>query len=112
MPYVAPSTDKLLAMEAVDRSFSPGIAAGLSSLRPQYLFEGLNSANIAAKAGLLEALMTLFRATSSGHLQPSAALDLCSARLIPLRKMMGEYARLQWATPCGGWCKSGSWRPP
>jgi len=60
-PEVAPSwaSDQLLAMETVIRSFPPGSAAGPSGPRPQHLLDCLNSADSAAKAGLLEALLTL-----------------------------------------------------
>jgi len=71
-PDVAPSlaSDQLLAMEAVVRSFPPCSAAGPSGLRPQHLLDCLNSADSAAKAGLLEALLTLVTITSSGRLHP------------------------------------------
>jgi len=87
-PEVAPSwaTDQLLAMEAVVRSFPPGSAEGPSCLRPKHLLDCLNSADIAAKAGLLEALLTLVTASSSGRLHPRATPYLYAARLIPLRK--------------------------
>jgi len=84
---VTPSwaTDQLLAMEAVVRSFPPGSAPGPSGLRPQHLHDCLNSADCAAKAGLLEALLTLVT-ISAGRLYPLAAPFLCAARLIPLKK--------------------------
>jgi len=87
-PDVAPSwaSDKLLAMEAVVRTFPRGSAAGPSGLRPQHLLDCLNSADSAAKAGLLKALLNLVTTTSSGRLHPRAAPYLCAARLIPLRK--------------------------
>jgi len=87
-PDVAPSwaSDQLQAMEAVVRSFPPSSAAGPSGLRPQHLLDCLNSADSAAKAGLLEALLTLVTTVSSGRLHPRAAPYLCAARLIPLRK--------------------------
>jgi len=90
-PDIAPSwaSDQLQAMEAVVRSFPPGSAAGPSGLRPQHLLDCLNSADSAAKAGLLEALLTLVTTTSSGRLHPRAAPYLCAARLIPLRKKDG-----------------------
>jgi len=88
---LAPS--KLLAMEAVVRSFPPGSAAGPSGLRPQHLLDCLNSADSTAKAGLQEALLTLVTATSSGRLHPRAAPHLCAARLIPLRKKDGGVRR-------------------
>jgi len=90
-PDVAPSwaSDQLLAMETVVRSFPPGSATGLSGLRPQHLLDCLNSPDSAAKAGLLEALLTLVTATSSGRLHPREAPYLCAARLIPLRKKDG-----------------------
>jgi len=76
-------------MEAVGRSFSPGSAARPSGLRPQHLLDSLNSADSAAKAGLLEVLLTLVIATSSGHLSPRAAPYLFAARLMALRKKDG-----------------------
>jgi len=76
-------------MEAVVRSFPPGSAAGPSGLRPQHLLDCLNSADSAAKAGLLEAQLTLVTVTSCGRLHPRAAPDPCAARLIPLRKKEG-----------------------
>jgi len=87
-PDAAPSwpSDKLLAMEAVVRSCPPGSAAEPSGLQPQHLLDCLNSADSAAKAGLLEALLTLVTTVSSGRLHPRAAPYLCAARLIPLRK--------------------------
>jgi len=90
-PDVTPSwaSDQLLAMEAVVWSFPPGSAAGPSGLRPQHLLDCLNSADSAAKAGLLEALLTMVTTTSSGRLHPRAAPHLCAARLIPLRKKDG-----------------------
>jgi len=62
-PDVTPSwaSDHPLAMEAVIRSFQPGSAAVPSGLRHQHLMDCLNSADSAAKAGLLEALLTLAR---------------------------------------------------
>jgi len=74
-PDVATSwaSDQLLAMEAVVRSFPPGSAAGPSGLRPQHLVDCPDSADSAAKAGLLEALLALVTATSSGRLHPRAA---------------------------------------
>jgi len=91
-PDVAPSwtSDQLPAMETVVRSFPPGSAAGPSGLRPQHLLDCLNSADSAAKAGLLEALLTLVTTTSSGRLHPRAAPYLFAARLIPLRKKHGS----------------------
>jgi len=90
-PDVAPpwASDQLLAMESVVRSFRPGSAAGTSGLRPQHLLDCLNSADSSAKAGLLETLLTLVAATSSGRLHPRAAPYLCAARLIPLHKKDG-----------------------
>jgi len=90
-PDVAPSwaSDQLLAMWTVVRSFLPGSAAGHSGLRPQHLLDFLNSAESAAKAGLLEALLTLVTTTSSGRLLPRTAPYLRAARLIPLRKKDG-----------------------
>jgi len=87
-PDIAPSwaSDQLLAIEAVVRSFPLGSAAGTSGLRPQHMLDFLNSADSAAKAGLLEALLTMVTATSSGRLHPRAAPYLCAARLIQLRK--------------------------
>jgi len=87
-PDVAPSwaSDQLLAMEAVVRSFPLGSAAGPSGLRPQHLLDCFDLADSAAKAGLLEALLTLVTTTSSGRLNSRAAPYLCAARLIPLRK--------------------------
>jgi len=73
-------------MEALVRFFLPGSAPGPSRLWPQHLLDCINSADSAAKAGLLEALLTLVTATNSGHLHPRAAPYLCAARLIPLRK--------------------------
>jgi len=74
-PDDAPSwaSDQLLAMEAVVQSFPPGSAAGPSGLRPQHLLDCLNSADSAAKAGLLEAMLTLVTTTSSGRLHHRAA---------------------------------------
>jgi len=85
LPDIAPSwaSDQLLAMEAVVRSFTPGRAAGPSGLWPQPLPDCLNLADIAARAALLEALLSLFTATSSVRLHPLAAPYLCAARLIP-----------------------------
>jgi len=80
------ASHQILAMEVVVRSFLPGCAAGPSGLRPQHLLDCLNSADSAAKAGLLEALLTLVTATSSGRLKPRAAPYLCAARMIPLRR--------------------------
>jgi len=90
-PEVAPSwaSDQLLDMETVVRSSPPGSAAGPSGLRPQHLLDCLNSAESAANARLLEALLTLVTAISSGRLHPRAAPYLCAARLIPLRKKDG-----------------------
>jgi len=90
-PEVSPSwaSDHLLAMESVVRSFPPGTAAGPSGLWPPHLLGCLKSADSAAKAGLLEALLTLVTATDSGRLHPRAAPYLCAARLIPLRKKDG-----------------------
>jgi len=69
-PEVTPSwaTDQLLAMEAVVRSFPPGSAAGPTGLLPQHLLDCLNSADSAAKTGLLEALLTLVTTVSAGRL--------------------------------------------
>jgi len=94
-PDVTPSwaTDQLLAMKAVVRSSPPGSAAGPSGLLSQHLPDCLNSADSAAKTGLLEALLTLVTATSCGRLHPRAAPYLCAAHLIPLRKEVGGYAR-------------------
>jgi len=91
LPYIAPlwASDQLLATEAVVRSFPPGSAAGPSGLRPQHRLDGLNSADSAAEAGLLEALLTLVTSTSSGRLQPRAAPYLCAACLLPLREENG-----------------------
>jgi len=74
-PYVTPSlaTDQLLAMEAAVRSFPPGSAAGPSVLRPQHLLDCLNSADSAARTGLLEALLTLVTTVSTVRLHPRAA---------------------------------------
>jgi len=58
-------------------------------LRPQHLLDCLNSADSAAKAGLIEALLTLVTSTSSGRLHPRVDPYLCAARLIPLRKKDG-----------------------
>jgi len=80
------ASHQILAMEVVVRSHLPGCAAGPSGLRPQHLLDCLNSADSAAKAGLLEALLTLVTATSSGRLKPRAAPYLCAARMIPLRR--------------------------
>jgi len=90
-PEVAPSwaSDQLLDMETVVLSFPPGSAAWPSGLRPQHLLDCLNSTDRAAKAGLLEALLTLVKTTSSGRLHPRAAPYLCAVRLIPLRKKDG-----------------------
>jgi len=101
-PDVTPSwaTDRLLAMEAVLRSFPPGSAACPSRLRPQHLLDCLNSADSAAKTGLLVALLTLVTTVSAGRLHPRAAPYLCAARLIPLKKKDGGYVRSQLATPC------------
>jgi len=49
----------------------------------------LDSPASAAKAGLLEALLTLATATSSGRLHPRAAPYLCAARLNSQRKKYG-----------------------
>jgi len=49
----------------------------------------LNSADSAAKVGLLEALLTLVTTISAGHLYPRAAPFLCAARLIPPKKKDG-----------------------
>jgi len=88
---VTPSlaTDQLLAMEAVVRSFPLGSAAGPSGLRPQHLLDCLNSADSAAKTGLLEALLTLVTTVIAGRLQPRAAPYLCAARLIQLKMKDG-----------------------
>jgi len=61
-----------------------GGEAGASTYSPC-----LKSADSAAKAGLPEALLTLVTATISIRLHPRAALYLCAARLIPLRKKDG-----------------------
>jgi len=66
------------------RSFSPGSAAGPSGLRSQHLLYCLNSADSAAREGLLEALLTLVTATSTERAHLLAALYLCAARLILL----------------------------
>jgi len=90
-PDVTPSwaTDQLLAMEAVVRSFPPGSAAGPSGLRPQPMLDCLNSADSAAKTGLLEALLTLVTTVSAGRLHPRPAPYLSLAGLIPLKKKDG-----------------------
>jgi len=88
------ASDQLFAMEAVVRSFPPGSAAGPSGLRPQHLLDCLNSADSAAKAGLLEALLTLVTTVSAGRLHPRATALLCRARLIPLRKKDGGVRRI------------------
>jgi len=90
-PYVTPlwATDQLLAMEAVVRSFPPDSAAGPSGLRPQNLLDCLNSADSAAKTGLLSALLTLVTTVSAGRFHPRAAPYLRTARLIPLTKNDG-----------------------
>jgi len=49
----------------------------------------LNPADSAAKAGLLEDLLTLITTVSAGRLHPRAAQFLCAARLIPLKKKDG-----------------------
>jgi len=71
---VTPSWAKyqLLAMELVVRSLPPGSAEGPSGLRPQHLLDCLNSADSAAKTGLLEALLTLVTTVSAGRLRPRA----------------------------------------
>jgi len=68
-PEVAPSCayDQLLSMETVVRSFPPCSAAGPSGLRPQHLLDRLNSADSAAKAGVVEALLTLVTTTSNDN---------------------------------------------
>jgi len=81
--------DQLVAMEALVRSFPPGSAAGLSGLRPQHMLDCLNSADGAAKTGLLEALLLLVTTASAGSMHPIAGPYLCAARLIPLRKKDG-----------------------
>jgi len=108
-PDVSPSwaSDQLLAMEFVVRSFPSGSAALPSGPRPQHLLDCLNSSDSAPKAGLLEDLLTLVNAISSGRLHPRAATYLCAARLIPLGKKDGGCVRSRWATPCGGWWQSG-----
>jgi len=53
------------------------------------MLDCLNSADSAAKAGLLEHVLTLVTATSSGRLQTRVAPDLCAARLMVLRKNDG-----------------------
>jgi len=90
-PDVTPSwaSDPLLAMEAVVQSFPMRGAAGPSGLRPQHLLDCLNSADSAAKAGLLEALLTVVTTESAGRLHPRAAPLLCAARLLPLKKRDG-----------------------
>jgi len=50
----------------------------------------LNSADSAAKAGLLEAPLTLITTVSTGRLHPRAAPFLCAACLIPLKKKDGR----------------------
>jgi len=49
----------------------------------------LNSADGAAKTGLLDSLLTLVTTVSAGRLHPQAAPYLCAARLIPLKKEDG-----------------------
>jgi len=58
-------------------------------LRTQHLLDCLNSADSAEKAGVLQALLTLVTATSTGRLQPRADPNLCGARLITLDKKDG-----------------------
>jgi len=58
-------------------------------LRPQHLLDCLSYAESAAKAGLLEALLTPVTTVSAGRLHPQAAPFLCTARLIPLKKKDG-----------------------
>jgi len=90
-PDVAPSwaSGQLLAMESVVQFFPPGRAAGTSGLQPQHLLDCLNSSGSAAKAGLLEALLTLVTATSSGHLHPRAAPYLSRRASSHCAKRMG-----------------------
>jgi len=76
-------------MEAVVRSFPTGSAAGPSGLRPQHLLDNLIYADIAAKTGLLEALLTLVTTVSAGRLHPRASPYPCAVRLIPLKKKDG-----------------------
>jgi len=53
------ATDQLLGMKFVVRAFPQGGVAGSSELRPQHLLDSLNSSDSAAKAGLLDAKLTL-----------------------------------------------------
>jgi len=53
------------------------------------MLDCLDSADSAAKARVLEALLVLVTAVSAGLLHPRAAPYLCPARLIPLKKKGG-----------------------
>jgi len=66
-----------------------GKRGGAPGLRPQHLLDCQNSGDSAAKAGLLEALLNLVTATSTGRMHTHSAPYLCAVRLIPLRKMDG-----------------------
>jgi len=66
-----------------------GKRGGAPGLRPQHLLGCQNSGDSAAKAGLLEALLNLVTATSTGRMHTRSAPYLCAARLIPLCKMDG-----------------------
>jgi len=106
------ASDQLLEMEAVVWSFPPGSAAGPSGLRPQHLLDCLNSADSAAKAGLLEALLTLVTAVSAGRRHPQAAPLLCTARLIPLRKEDGVVRPIAVGDTLRRLGRSGYWQHP
>jgi len=71
------------------RSLPPDSLAVTSSLWPQHLLDCINSADSAAKAGLLHTMLPLVTAISSGLLHPRAAPYLCAARIIPLRTKNG-----------------------
>jgi len=77
----------------------PGSAAGPSGLRPQHLLDFLNSADSAAKARLLETLLTLVTTVSAGRLHPRGAPYLCAARFIPLKKKDGGVRRIDKSDP-------------
>ena len=49
----------------------------------------MSSADTAASAALLDALVRFAKAATAGSLQPAAVQYLCAARLVPLRKKDG-----------------------
>jgi len=94
--------------QAEGPNLEPTLPEDRPEVTPSWAFDQLlargpvlpaDSSDSAGEAGVLEALLTLVTATSSGRLQPQAAPYLCAARLIPPRKKGRGCAQSQWRNP-------------